>query len=146
MIARDKRGYALSSSSFCPLLTPVTTSNCVDLSLFQIPGVPYQLKQYIDVLSMPGTLFGFEPSKGYIGLLEGKRATIVSTAAIYMPGLSKAYGTDHVTPFLTDWLRFAGVEAVTSVWHYGSKMRGDGAEATTAFDEALAAARAAGAK
>lgn len=87
--------------------------------------MPYKLKHYIDVLSMPGTLFGFEPTSGYFGMLKGKRATVVSTAAIYMPGLAKSSGTDHVTPpYLVDWLNFAGVSDVTSVWYYGSKMRG----------------------
>ncbi|MFZ6691803.1 FMN-dependent NADH-azoreductase [Undibacterium sp. SXout20W] len=103
-------------------------------------GMPYKLKQYIDLLSMPGTLFGFEPSKGYIGLLNNKRATIVSTAAIYMPGLSKAYGTDHTTPPLVDWLNFAGIDDVTSVWFYGSKMRSE-EDTKSAFEQALADAR-----
>lgn len=120
--------------------------NAADDYLFATPmwnfGVPYKLKQYIDLLSMPGTLFGFEPEKGYIGLLKNKRATIVSTAAIYMPGLSKAYGTDYVTPYLTDWLNFAGINEVTSVWFYGSKMTGE-AENKAAFEKAQAEARTA---
>ena len=37
-------------------------------------GVPYKLKHYLDVLTMPGTLFGFDPATGYIGLLKDKRA------------------------------------------------------------------------
>jgi len=118
--------------------------NAADDYLFATPmwnfGVPYKLKQYIDILSMPGTLFGFEPAKGYIGLLKNKRAVIVSTAAIYMPGLSKAYGTDYSTPYLTDWLNFAGVSDVTSVWYYGSKMRNE-IDNNVALEEAKAAAR-----
>ena len=94
---------------------------------------------------MPGTLFGFEPSKGYIGLLKDKRATAIYTAAIYMPGLPKSYGTDHTTPHMTDWLNFAGIEDVTSVWYYGSKMRAEG-ETQVAFDQALADAQTAGAQ
>lgn len=105
-------------------------------------GVPYKLKQYIDVLTMPGTLFGFEPAKGYIGLLKNKRATIVSTAAIYMPGLSKFYGTDYSTPYLTDWLNFAGIEDVKSVWFYGSKMQGE-TETKAALEKAKEEARSA---
>jgi FMN-dependent NADH-azoreductase len=120
--------------------------NAADDYLFALPmwnfGVPYKLKQYIDILSMPGTLFGFEPSKGYIGLLKNKRATAVYTAAIYMPGLIKAYGTDHTTPYLTDWLNFAGIDDVTNVWFYGSKMR-DEADTRAALEEALNEARAA---
>ena len=80
-------------------------------------------------------------------MLKGKRATIVSTAAIYTPGnaANKAYGTDYVTPFLVDWLNFAGVQDVNSVWYYGSKMQA-APEAAAALEASLAAAREAGRK
>lgn len=107
-------------------------------------GVPYKLKQYIDVLTMPGTLFGWDPAVGYIGLLKNKRAVTIHTAAIYMPDRPKAYGTDHMTPYLTDWFEFAGVTDVTSHWYYGSKMRGE-AETIEAYDQAVAEIRAAAA-
>ena len=120
--------------------------NEADDYLFAVPmwnfGVPYKLKQYIDLLSMPGTLFGFEPSKGYIGLLKDKRATVICTAAIFMPGLSKAYGTDYTSSYLTDWLNFAGIGDVSTVWFYGSKMRND-ADTKLALEHAQAEARAA---
>jgi FMN-dependent NADH-azoreductase len=120
--------------------------NAADDYLFAVPmwnfGVPYKLKQYIDLLSMPSTLFGFEPARGYIGLLKNKRATAIYTAAIFMPGLSKAYGTDHTSPYLTDWLNFAGISDVSSVWFHGSKMRNE-ADNNIAFQQAQAKARAA---
>jgi FMN-dependent NADH-azoreductase len=117
--------------------------NAADDYLFAVPmwnfGVPYKLKQYIDILSMPSTLFGFDPATGYIGLLKGKRATAIHTAAIYMPGLSKAYGTDHTSPYLVDWLNFAGIEDVATVWYYGNKMRNE-ADAHAAYEQAAAQA------
>ena len=120
--------------------------NEADDYLFAVPmwnfGVPYKLKHYIELLSMPGTLFGFEPAKGYIGLLKDKRATAIYTAAIFMPGLSKAYGTDHTSTYLTDWLNFAGVSDVSNVWFYGSKMRNE-ADTKAAFEQAQSDARAA---
>jgi FMN-dependent NADH-azoreductase len=123
--------------------------NAADEYLFAAPlwnfGVPYKLKQYIDLLTMPGTLFGFEPSTGYIGLLKNKRATAIHTAAIYMPGLPKSYGTDHMTSYLVDWLNFAGIEEVTSHWYYGSKMRNE-ADTKTAYDQAVAEIRKAALK
>ncbi len=119
--------------------------NAADDYLFATPlwnfGTPYKLKQYIDLLSMPGTLFGWDPAKGYIGLLKNKRATIVSTAAIYIPGLSKAFGVDHSTPHLIDWLNFAGITDVAAVWFYGSKMRNE-ADTRAAYEKAIADARA----
>ncbi|NJK28566.1 MAG: hypothetical protein HC925_09240 [Coleofasciculaceae cyanobacterium SM2_3_26] len=55
--------------------------NSADDYLFSVPmwnfGVPWKLKLYIDLLTMPNTLFGFDPAVGYIGLLKNKRATAV---------------------------------------------------------------------
>ena len=100
--------------------------NSADDYLFSVPmwnfGVPYKLKQYIDILTMPSTLFGWDPAVGYIGLLKNKRATAVYTAAIYSPGVTPAYGTNHTSPHLEDWLRFAGVTDIASIAFWGSKL------------------------
>ncbi|HEX9520936.1 MAG TPA: NAD(P)H-dependent oxidoreductase, partial [Streptosporangiaceae bacterium] len=49
-----------------------------DFYLFSVPmwnhGIPYILKQFIDVVSQPGMIFRFDPQNGYTGLLAGKRA------------------------------------------------------------------------
>ena len=120
--------------------------NLADDYLFAAPlwnfGVPYKLKQYIDLLTMPGTLFSWDPATGYGGLLKNKRATTIHTAAIFMPGLPKSYGTDHMTEYLTDWLNFAGVSDISTVWYYGSKMRNE-AETKAAYEQALAESRTA---
>ena len=39
-------------------------------------GIPYKLKQYIDIITQPGLLFGFDPEAGYSGLLENKQAVV----------------------------------------------------------------------
>ena len=122
--------------------------NSADDYLFAIPmwnfGVPYKLKQYIDLLSMPGTLFGFDPAIGYIGLLKGKRATAIYSAGIYFDGATKPFGTDYVSTHFTDWLNFAGITDVSTIWHQKYKMLSeqDAASALTAAkDQAQAAAR-----
>jgi len=126
------------------LVAIFTRFNAADEYLFAAPlwnfGIPYKLKQYIDLLTMPGTLFGFDPSTGYSGLLKGKRATAIHTAAIFMPDMPKSYGTDHMTQYLSDWLNFAGVDDVASYWYYGSKMR-DEAGTKTAYEQAVAEIR-----
>lgn len=100
--------------------------------LFSVPmwnfGVPYKLKQYIDILTMPSTLFGWDPAVGYIGLLKSKRATAIYSAAIYSPGVTPAYGTNHTSTHFEDWLRFAGINDIASVPFWGSKMTPDAAE------------------
>jgi FMN-dependent NADH-azoreductase len=85
-----------------------------DAYLFSVPmwnaGVPYILKQFIDVVSQPGMVFGFDPERGYQGLLTGRRAVVVYTSAVY-----PAFGSDFQVPYLEDWLRWAGVTDIATV-------------------------------
>jgi FMN-dependent NADH-azoreductase len=90
-----------------------------DLYLFSVPmwnaGVPYVLKQLIDVISQPGLIFGFDPAHGYTGLLRDKRAAVIYTSAVYGPGRGPAFGADFQAPFFDDWLRWAGVEDISEI-------------------------------
>jgi FMN-dependent NADH-azoreductase len=91
-----------------------------DYYLFSIPmwnaGVPYKLKQLIDVVSQPGLVFGFDPANGYTGLLTGRRAAVLYTSAIYGPGRGPAFGSDFQAPYFRDWLSWAGVDDVQEVF------------------------------
>lgn len=90
-----------------------------DQYLFSVPmwnhGVPYILKQLIDVISQPGYLFDFDPVTGYSGRLTGKKAAVVYTSAVYGPGLDKRFGSDFQTSYLRDWLEWAGVSDISEV-------------------------------
>jgi FMN-dependent NADH-azoreductase len=90
-----------------------------DAYLFSVPmwnaGVPYILKQLIDVISQPGMVFSFDPVEGYTGLLRGKKAAVVYTSAVYGPDRGPGFGADFQQPFFEDWLRWAGIEDITSV-------------------------------
>jgi FMN-dependent NADH-azoreductase len=52
-----------------------------DAYLFSAPmwnaGVPYVLKQWVDIVSQPGWLFSFTPDVGYCGLIRGKKAAVI---------------------------------------------------------------------
>ena len=91
-----------------------------DQYLFSVPmwnaSVPYKLKQLIDVVSQPGMVFSFDPVEGYTGLLAGRKAAVLYTAAIYGPGRGPAFGSDFQAPFLRDWLEWAGVRDVSEVF------------------------------
>jgi FMN-dependent NADH-azoreductase len=91
-----------------------------DRYLFSVPmwnhGVPYILKQFIDVVSQPGMVFGFDPERGYTGLLENKKAAVVYTSAVYGPDRGPAFGTDFQASYFADWLRWAGVNDVTEIF------------------------------
>jgi FMN-dependent NADH-azoreductase len=91
-----------------------------DRYLFAVPmwnsGIPYRLKQYIDLIHQPGLLWGLKPESGYFGLLENKRATLVLTAGAYAPtSPSPAFGVDHHATYLRAWLSQAGVTSIDEV-------------------------------
>src|SRR5436309_2240430 len=50
--------------------------DAADHLLFSVPmwnaGIPYVLKQFIDVVSQPGAIFGVDPVTGYQHLLAGR--------------------------------------------------------------------------
>ncbi|MFC5829712.1 FMN-dependent NADH-azoreductase [Nonomuraea insulae] len=93
-----------------------------DRYLFSVPmwnsGVPYKLKQFIDVVSQPGMVFDVHQETGYRGLLTGKRATVVYTSAVWGPGLGPEFGADFQSAFFGRWLRWAGVADVQEIRHH----------------------------
>ncbi|MGH1444961.1 MAG: FMN-dependent NADH-azoreductase [Cognatishimia sp.] len=100
-----------------------------DEYVFSVPmwncGVPYKLKQYIDIITQPGLLFGFDPEAGYSGLLENKVARVFYTAGVYAPGAPAKYGADFHSTYLSWWLEFIGVSEITDVRFQPSLLTGD---------------------
>jgi FMN-dependent NADH-azoreductase len=100
-----------------------------DEYLFNIPmwnaGVPYALKHWIDVVTQPGWVFGFDPEAGYTGLLTGKKAVVVYTSGVYDTGVPIEFGADFHGSFFTDWLRFAGITDVTEIRFGANALQAD---------------------
>ncbi len=113
-----------------------------DEYLFTVPmwnhGVPYILKQFIDVVSQPGMVFGFDPAAGYTGLLTGKKATVIYTSAVYGAGRPPSFGEDFQQPYLDSWLRWIGIEDITTIEFRPNLATAD---ADAARQQALADAR-----
>jgi FMN-dependent NADH-azoreductase len=78
-------------------------------------GIPYRLKQYIDILVQPGYTFSFSPEKGYQGLVLGKPAFVAySRGGEYAVG-TPAESCDHQKKYLELILGFMGITNVQSV-------------------------------
>ncbi|MEV3927266.1 FMN-dependent NADH-azoreductase [Actinomadura coerulea] len=94
-----------------------------DEYLFNVPmwnhGVPYLLKQWIDIITQPGWVFGFHPEQGYQGLVKGKRAFVIYTSGVYQAGGRPGFGADFHAEFFNDWLRFIGITNVTDLYYAG---------------------------
>jgi FMN-dependent NADH-azoreductase len=113
-----------------------------DRYLFSVPmwnaGVPYILKQFIDVVSQPGMLFGFDPVAGYTGLLGGRKAVTIYTSAVYGPHERPGFGRDFQATFFDDWLDWAGITERAAITFRPNLVTAD---APTAREQAHAAAR-----
>src|ERR1700722_3840288 len=58
-------------------------------------GIPYRLKQYIDLIHQPGVLWTLDPQTGYHGLLKDKHATLALTSGVYAQGVkTPEFGVD----------------------------------------------------
>jgi FMN-dependent NADH-azoreductase len=101
-------------------------------------GVPYRLKLYIDILTQPGLLFGFDPAKGYFGLLSGKKATVIYSSGVFAPGVAPQYGLDFQSNYLDWWLRFIGVDDIHTIRYQPSLLTQDPVKG---LNDAIAAAR-----
>ncbi len=101
-------------------------------------GIPYRLKQYIDVITQPGELFGFDPEKGYFGLLDGKSARLVLTSGVWSESAGPEFGSDFQESYLTWWFRTIGVNDIKVVSFRPSMLQADPA---AAYETALDAAR-----
>lgn len=97
-----------------------TRFSSADIYVLAVPmwngGIPYKLKQYIDIIHQPGLLWQFDPEAGYSGLLKGKRAFLVLTSGVFSPDVrSSAFGTDHHSTYLRAWLNQAGVTDIVEL-------------------------------
>jgi FMN-dependent NADH-azoreductase len=112
-----------------------------DRLLFSVPmwngSVPYVLKQFIDVVSQPGWVFGVDPVTGYDHLLAGRgtRVAIVYSSAVWGPGLGPEFGRDFQSTYFTDWLHWTGLTDTSEI-RFHPTLAGDWEAARQAADAA----------
>ena len=115
-----------------------------DHYVFAIPmwngGIPYRLKQYIDIIHQPGLLFGLDPKTGYFGLLKNKKAALFLTSGAYSQSFpSPAFGVDHQSTYMRAWLNQAGITDITETRYQPTLLTADPAGD---FERSKSAARA----
>lgn len=92
-------------------------------------GIPAKLKAYVDHIVRAGLTFKMNADGSYVGLLSGKKATvIIASAGEYLPG-SPAEGMDTLKPYLREILGYIGVTEVAfiqsgSTWKVDSGSEG----------------------
>jgi len=80
-------------------------------------GIPYRLKQLIDLISQKDILFSFD-GYGLQGLVKARKALVVYARGLDY--LSKTSSTPAATydfqkPYMETWLRFVGVTEISSI-------------------------------
>ena len=78
-------------------------------------GIPYRLKQYIDILTQPGLTFCNDSDGNVEGLAKGRRAIIVAASAMPFGSLPEIDGLDFQLAYLKAWLGFIGVTDIGAV-------------------------------
>lgn len=78
-------------------------------------GIPYRLKQYIDILTQPGLTFRNDSDGNVEGLAQGRRAIIVAASAMPFGSLPEIDGLDFQLAYLRAWLGFIGVTDIGAV-------------------------------
>jgi len=89
-----------------------------DTYVFSVPmwnfGLPWRLKQYIDVLTQPGLSFTVD-ANGVNGLAVGRSAILVCSGALDIRPDEASSSLDFQTSYMKAWLGFIGVTDVHDV-------------------------------
>jgi len=93
--------------------------NAADKYLFSVPmwnfGIPYRLKHFIDVVTLPGENWAWSRDIGYTPLLRGKKAALIYSSAGAYPLGPQPDEADFQKPYLRRWLRFIGIEEIGEI-------------------------------
>ena len=98
-------------SSWVEIEKHIERFKSADMYLISTPmwnfGIPYKLKQYIDIIFQPGYLFRYT-EEGVDGLIKDKKMVIITTrGGDYSPS-SPGHSSDHQEPYLRTAFGFVG--------------------------------------
>jgi len=103
--------------------TLISELKAADAILINTPmynfSIPSALKAWIDQISRIGETFSYSPEEGFAGLLENKKAYVVtSTGAVFDNDEMKTM--DFMTPYLRSILTFLGISDIQFLTIEGS--------------------------
>jgi FMN-dependent NADH-azoreductase len=78
-------------------------------------GIPYRLKQYIDILTQPGLTFRNDSQGNVEGLARGRQAIIIAASAMPFGSMPEINRLDFQLAYLKAWLGFIGVTDIGAV-------------------------------
>lgn len=78
-------------------------------------GVPYVLKQYVDVLTHPRMTFVNDARGNVTGLAAGRKALVIAASAMDIQPDGALAVMDFQLRYLETWLRFIGVDPVETI-------------------------------
>ena len=109
---------AAEESAWSKVVALVDRFKAADHYLIAAPmwnfGIPYKLKQYIDLITHPGLTFNPRPD-GMEGLAGGDAVVIYSRGGNYGPKDGQPDPYDHQSPYLQAWLGLVGISPVEEV-------------------------------
>lgn len=120
-VLRTQNATAMQEAQWARAVALSEVFNRADRYVISLPmwnfGVPYRLKHYIDVITLPGQNWSWSKAGGYRPLLRNKRAVLVYTSAGHHPldALATTESEDFQKPFMRRWLRFIGVDVVDEI-------------------------------
>jgi FMN-dependent NADH-azoreductase len=86
--------------------------------VFSVPmwnfGIPYRLKQYIDLVTQPGMTFSVANGQG-VGHAAGRTAILICSGALDIRPDGPLGSLDFQIAYLDAWLRFIGVRDIRTV-------------------------------
>jgi FMN-dependent NADH-azoreductase len=93
--------------------------NAADKYLFSVPmwnfGIPYRLKHFIDIVTLPGQNWSWSREAGYRSLLADRKAVLIYSSAGAYPLAPDEDESDFQKPYLRRWLRFLGIEVAHEI-------------------------------
>jgi FMN-dependent NADH-azoreductase len=118
-ILHGEKPYAEELEAWRSVEAIIDEFKSADKYVFAVPmwnfGIPYRLKQYIDLLVQPTYTFSFDPDKGYSGLVTGKSAFVAYARGGEYPEGTEAEAYDFQKKYLETILGFIGITDVRSV-------------------------------